>query len=184
MSLAAASASAPVPPPPVQETADCQRPTYATDQLVCADAGLRGLDAEMVRYLGAIRSATLPASIWFEDQSAWFKRRSLCAFESDHRACVTLAYRTRMIELREAGRIHSAGRPIRCDPPIATTMTGPGEMGSRVLRDRDGGVAGVAFPKRAGAWRPFLITQPRAEGLQMAAANGAVSATCRLVLRG
>lgn len=38
-----------VPPPGGQVSADCAAPVYATDQLVCADPGLRALDAQMLR---------------------------------------------------------------------------------------------------------------------------------------
>jgi hypothetical protein len=41
------SAAQAIPPPPVQSVADCERPTYASDQLVCADAELLALDREL-----------------------------------------------------------------------------------------------------------------------------------------
>ncbi len=94
------SIAQPVSPPTEQISADCGAAIYATDQLVCSDATLRALDAEMLRLWtragaerhldGAARSAQLH----------WFRSRSLCAFEPDHRSCAIAAYRSRIVVLR------------------------------------------------------------------------------------
>ena len=86
-----------IPPPPVQTVADCERPTYASDQLVCADAGLLALDRELRDLLAMVDlpSRVAPASL-VEPQEAWFRRRSLCAFSARHAACLKAAYSERI----------------------------------------------------------------------------------------
>jgi uncharacterized protein len=89
--------AAAIPPPPYQTTADCAAPTYAVDMLVCGDPVLRGLDAQLARLLatpGACAAET-------ETQTDWFRRRSLCAFETDAYRCVEAAYRARIAALRD-----------------------------------------------------------------------------------
>lgn len=90
-----------VPPPVEQISADCRSAVYATDQLVCADATLRALDAEM---RGLWTRAALAGQVFGTDyrvQNDWFRQRSLCAFEADHRRCALTAYSRRIAELRE-----------------------------------------------------------------------------------
>lgn len=45
--VAVAAQPAPVPPPIIQSHADCTRPQYASDTLVCGDAELMAIDAEV-----------------------------------------------------------------------------------------------------------------------------------------
>jgi uncharacterized protein len=89
---------APVAPPAEQFAADCAEPTYATDMLVCGDPGLRGLDAELARLWAEIGSSGDPAAA--DAQATWFRERSRCAFEEDHRGCAEAAYRARIAALR------------------------------------------------------------------------------------
>jgi uncharacterized protein len=95
--VASCADPAPVAPPAEQVTADCAAPTYATDMLVCDDPGLRALDAELARLWGAV-PADDPAAT--QAQAAWFRERSLCAFQEDHRGCAQAAYRARIAALR------------------------------------------------------------------------------------
>ena len=88
-----------VPPPVSQVSADCVAPVYATDMLVCADPALRALDTEMLELWDRIAKTRKRSEA---EQAAWFRRRSLCAFDPDHRACVVTAYRTRITDLRAA----------------------------------------------------------------------------------
>lgn len=88
-----------VPPPVSQVSADCVAPVYATDRLVCADPVLRPLDTEMLDLWDRI-SATRNGNQ--AEQVAWFRRRSLCAFDPDHRACAMTAYLERIATLRAA----------------------------------------------------------------------------------
>jgi uncharacterized protein len=98
-----------LPPPPEQSAANCDRPTYASDQLVCADRGLLALDRKMVALLAADGSAPSPPSLHgFELQDAWLRRRSRCAFSERHAACLRAAY-TERIALLTALRTDGAG---------------------------------------------------------------------------
>ena len=98
-----------LPPPPEQSAANCDRPTYASDQLVCADRGLLALDRKMVALLAADGSAPSPPSVQgFEPQDAWLRRRSRCAFSERHAACLRAAY-TERIALLTALRAEEAG---------------------------------------------------------------------------
>lgn len=88
------SAQMPVPPPVEQSTADCVRPVFASDQLVCSDPELRDLDRQLLQ---ALRLYTaLPQNNFVENDREWFKRRSRCAFETEHRSCLLDAYRDRI----------------------------------------------------------------------------------------
>ena len=86
-----------IPPPTVQTVADCDRPTYASDQLVCADAELRALDRKLRDLLAMVdlQARVAPASL-IEPQDGWFRRRSLCAFSERHAACLKAAYSERI----------------------------------------------------------------------------------------
>jgi uncharacterized protein len=65
-----------VPPPATQTTADCARPVYASDQLVCGDTELRQLDARLAAILDMPAAPNGSALIESDDQ--WFRRRSRC----------------------------------------------------------------------------------------------------------
>lgn len=87
------------PPPVDQVSADCTSPVYATDHLVCADASLRALDAEMLRIWHMAEARHRLDGAERVAQVEWFRARSLCAFKSDHRACVVSAYNSRIAAL-------------------------------------------------------------------------------------
>jgi len=98
-----------LPPPPEQSAANCDRPTYASDQLVCADRVLLALDRTMIALLAADGSAPSPPAVHdFEPQEAWLRRRSRCAFSERHAACLRTAY-TERIALLTALRADGAG---------------------------------------------------------------------------
>lgn|GEM_PF-3694496 len=99
--LAGYAAGQSVPPPVEQISADCRSAVYATDQLVCADATLRALDAEMRGLWTRAALAGQVSDTDFSAQSDWFRQRSLCAFEADHRRCALTVYSQRIAELRE-----------------------------------------------------------------------------------
>lgn len=88
-----------VPPPGEQVASDCAAPVYATDQLVCSDAALRSLDAQMLRLWRMAEARHRGNGTLREAQVAWFRSRSQCAFKSDHRACVVTAYQSRIATL-------------------------------------------------------------------------------------
>jgi hypothetical protein len=88
--------AAAVPPPPVLATADCDAPSYASDQLVCGDAELLALD----RLLAARIAERDGADDGYSDGDAdleWFQRSRRCAFEADHRECLLAAYCLRLV---------------------------------------------------------------------------------------
>lgn len=90
-----------VPPPAEQSSADCDHPVYAVDMLVCKDAKLLTSDAELRRLVAVFNPAMLlGVPPFLEAQADWFRRRSLCAFQKDARACTVAAYQERLIVLR------------------------------------------------------------------------------------
>lgn len=97
--LAAQTAGA-VPPPPEQLAADCEQPTYASDQLVCDTPELRALDERMRALLGRLDlEAVAGRDPAFEPQPDWLRRRSLCAFSAAHAGCLRAMYEARIAEL-------------------------------------------------------------------------------------
>ena len=92
-----------VAPPTDQTTADCAAPTYATDMLVCDDPDLRALDAELARLWAQVEAGSGGDPAAAEAQAAWFRERSLCAFQEDHRGCAEAAYRARIATLQAGG---------------------------------------------------------------------------------
>jgi len=145
----------PVPPPPEQIGADCARPVYASDQLVCSDPLLRALDA-----LNAQRSAQIDAAApgnagHIESPADWFRRRARCAFDNRHRACLVDAYRDRLLVLSTLTGTQSIERKLVCrdawagrDLRVAIAATG-------AMRVTDAGRAfAVATPPVHGsAWK-------------------------------
>lgn len=152
-----ASGPSPIPPPLAQESADCMRPVYATDQLVCLDAQLRRLDADIVARATRVREISAwPGSSLFEDQQAWFKRRSLCAFQKDHRACVAAAYRSRITELDALLDSSIEGASLRCKGQADWRISPGTSQGSRIIADANGSALLVAFPAAETPWVPFV----------------------------
>lgn len=101
-----------VPPPPVQVTADCAAPTYASDQLVCQDSELLELD----RVLGGLiasRNATAAGSVTAESDEEWYRRSRMCAFEDDRRDCLLAAYCLRIAWLDRTGAHLPPGCAVR-----------------------------------------------------------------------
>ena len=98
------SAAHAIPPPLVQSVADCERPTYASDHLVCGDTELRALDRELRDLLATVDlgARVAPASL-VEPQEMWFRRRSLCAFSELHAACLKAAYSERIAVITAVG---------------------------------------------------------------------------------
>jgi uncharacterized protein len=100
--------AAALPPPPLQVTANCDAPTYASDFLVCADADLLQLDTLLARLI-AQRSGGPSERAAEESDHDWFRRSRMCAFEADHRECLRAAYCAR-IALLSGGNA-----PSSCD---------------------------------------------------------------------
>jgi len=96
----AAQPAAAIPPPPEQLAADCERPTYASDQLVCATPDILALDQRMADLLDRLDlEAVVRTDPSFEQQPDWLRRRSLCAFSTAHAECLRAMYEARIAEL-------------------------------------------------------------------------------------
>lgn len=168
-----------VPPPLAQESADCVHPVYATDQLICADPELRRLDADLVASVVRVhRMSGWPASPLFEGQQAWFKRRSLCAFQKKHRDCVVLAYRTRIRELEALAVRPSGGVFLRCKGNPAQLMLFPGPQEGRIITDAAKTPLFVAFPAAATPWTPFVSYREPAKQLVFERINDRKPTAC------
>lgn len=113
-----------VPPPPVQVTADCETPTFASDTLVCEEPVLRELDNRLASYI-AMHRAKQPGSA--ESDQSWFAHSRLCAFEPDHRDCLLAAYCLRLafLERHENGQ-HSTCSPAAADYTAASSIVKSG----------------------------------------------------------
>lgn len=91
-----------VPPPPLQTTANCVAPTYAADALVCADPTLRSLDRQLAALWAEADADPRTTDADRDGQKAWFRQRSLCAFERDQATCLYAAYRARIDAIRRS----------------------------------------------------------------------------------
>lgn len=142
-----------VPPPVEQVSADCSRPQYASDRLVCDDPDLRALDADVAR-LGRVEPRLADGAVW-EGQSAWFRRRAQCAFQAEHRSCLIAAYTDRRAVLEAA---HSVGeRALRCDGawqgrPLAATVA----IAGKPLSITENGLLVATASPVTGRWQPWL----------------------------
>ncbi len=152
--LLAVAAGQAVPPPVEQFTANCAAPVYATDQLVCGDPALRAQDAAMAASLA--RFGRLPVdglAPWRESQAAWFKRRSLCAFEAAHRQCVLDAYAERMEVLGALARTPVTELlSYRCGA-VRATFSGDGAL---MIWNGDKPVGAAVRRSERSGWKPFL----------------------------
>lgn len=165
---------APVPPPAEQQTADCRNPVYATDQLVCSDPALKALDSALA---AALARGSAPASVWFEPQEAWFKRRSRCAFAADHAVCAAAAYRERLAVLRDL-EPDMTRSVARCTDSAVAAIAVSGDR--TVLIGANGRMLGAAVAGTArGSWQPFLTLAKPAPRLKLTAQSGQVL-TCRV----
>ena len=82
--VVAAQAPPPVPPPVEQRTADCAARVYASDVLVCDDPDLWQADRRLAGLLlTAAQAGVEEHGPLLEPATAWFRRRSLCAFSTE-----------------------------------------------------------------------------------------------------
>ncbi|WP_439534476.1 hypothetical protein [Polymorphobacter sp.] len=160
LGICSSAASQPAVPPPLeQRQADCARPQYASDTLVCSDPGLRALDAEVATL--ADRTPPLADGAIWEDQAAWQRRRSLCAFKPDHRACLAAAYADRQAVL--AAALAETILPLLCDGALrGRTLASSAASDGQALTITEGGrlVAVARFHLAADRlWQPWLSWQ-------------------------
>lgn len=157
-----------VPPPLAQSSADCERPTYASDHLVCGNADLRRLDGELVALLA---TGPTPAGPLIEPQADWFRRSRTCAFLTNHAACLNAAYRERIGLLRAASR-----------PPPADLACRPSRLKAALqpegLLIRDGAnLMGIAAYVTDG-WQPFLELRAGKHDYRVQDRQGRSAARC------
>lgn len=125
---------APIPPPVEQTAANCEQPSYATDVLVCSNVELRALDARVREaYIEVAQTLDAVESPYFEAQPLWLRRRSMCAFEEQHIACVSAAYWERLNILDAVAATRLATRQYGCigprgKPRLSATKTTSGAI--------------------------------------------------------
>lgn len=167
--LAVAAGQA-VPPPVEQFTANCATPVYATDQLVCGDPALKAQDAAMAASLARLGGPPIDGfAPWRESQAAWFKRRSLCAFEAAHRQCVLDAYAERLEVLGALAKTPVTELlSYRCGT-VRATFSGDGALiiwtGGKPVG------AAVRRSERSG-WKPFLRLDGTVSKLRITPSGG------------
>jgi uncharacterized protein len=147
----------PVPPPLEQATAECVRPTYASDMFVCGDVELKGIDA----LLAAERQMTIPISfsptaIW-EDDTSWFRRRSACAFVSTQRSCLTSAYAERRAVLASARAFDGTGDWTCSRPKGGPSFLGKIDSTGVLTVGSPTGIEGIATSGlgNEGGWKGY-----------------------------
>lgn len=152
----------PVPPPPEQIGADCARPVYASDQLVCSDPLLRALDALTAQRSAQIDAAAPGNAGHIESPADWFRRRARCAFDNRHRACLVDAYRDRLLVLSTLTGPSSLERKIVCRDAWAGRDMRVAIAAKGAMRVTDTGRAfAIATPPVHGsAWKPAVIARP------------------------
>jgi len=154
-----------VPPPPEQSVANSTNPTYASDAFVCADEELLGLDRQVrdalagFSFAGAVASKSL-----VEDQQAWFRRRSRCAFSDKQAGCLRAAYSERNVVLDV---LRKASPALAQSGAMATCSGAPwdsteariklGDRGPAIVMDAEGHVLAVALDAEPrDDWSPFV----------------------------
>jgi uncharacterized membrane protein/uncharacterized protein len=175
------SAAQAIPPPSVQSVADCERPTYASDQLVCADAELLALDRELRDLLATVdlQAQVAPGSL-LEPQDLWFRRRSLCAFSERHAACLKAAYSERIAVITAVGS-PSTETTQRSEP--ATCRDAPWGSSDVFVRRTSGHTAtvtdiqarvlAVAFaPARGSDWSPAVRFAKEGAAIRLTTLDG------------
>jgi len=176
-----------IPPPPTQSVADCDRTTYASDQLVCTDPDLLALDRKLGELLAAAVSSgqIAPVSL-VEPHEAWFRRRSLCAFSERHAACLKAAYSERIAVITVVGK---ASPEVTRSAQLATcskapwgssdVLIGRGADGLMAVLDAQTRVLAVAFASpAAGDWSPFVRFTTDGTTVRFTALDGTI-AECR-----
>lgn len=181
----AANGSGAVPPPLPQTGADCARPTYASDRLVCGDTHLLALDRRVSAAWRAIATVPPAADLppLLEAQQAWFARRSRCAFVEAHAACLQAAYddRARVLDAWQravSGGFTGPGERLRCTgaPWGESTVTAHRPAaGTLVLSRSDAGLSAIATADAGQeGWRPYLQLGSAALPLRLWPLSGAV----------
>jgi uncharacterized protein len=176
----AQAAPAPVPPPPDQPVIDCARPVYAIDTMICDDRDLGAANAEMDGLLAGLSFEGLDPG-WIEPQVDWVRRRALCAFQPDGRACVADAFAERLAILRAlratggANATKAQCRGANFPEDVVVERRPPAVL----LRGAGGGVRVVAVAPGASSWRPFVAIG-RDTGRQFVVKAKAARISCKI----
>ena len=168
-----AQATVPMSPPVEQQTANCARPTFATDMLVCDDPELRALDER----LRTIPPRPAAASELLEARADWFRRSRRCAFQADHRGCAVAAYREALAV--QAPAVGDAAPVGRCRLRDGDAALVPVTGGAALVRD--GRILGVG-PAGTPPWQPFLRYEGASHRAVFQDLAGRVTARCTLRL--
>jgi uncharacterized protein YecT (DUF1311 family) len=159
------SAAHAIAPPPEQSVANCTNPTYASDSFVCADPELLALDRQVRDALAGLSLAGAVASkSLVEDQQAWFRRRSRCAFSDKQAGCLRAAYSERIVVLDV---LRKASPALAQSGAMATCSGAPwdstdariklGDRGPAIVMDAEGRVLAVALDAEPrDDWSPFV----------------------------
>lgn len=93
-----------------------------------------------------------------ETNESWFRRRSRCAFEVSHRACLLDAYRDRAFVLNVADAAGAAAQPMRCTGNWARKSLNIAIAGNGALVLTDAGKSfAVATPAiQNSVWKPSV----------------------------
>jgi uncharacterized membrane protein len=176
-----------IPPPPTQSVADCDRPTYASDQLVCTDPELLALDRKLGDLLAtAVSSGQVAPVSLVEPQESWLMRRSLCAFSGQHAACLKAAYSERIAVISVVGNVSPevglSAQPAACsNAPWGSpnVLIGRAADGLMAVLDAETRVLSVAFVSPTAAdWSPFVRYTTDGATVRLTALDGTV-AECR-----
>jgi uncharacterized protein len=180
-SSAQISAQTPVPSPVEQSTADCARPTYASDQLVCNDAELRVLDQRLEALLKQ-RTPIIPRAFQESDEQ-WFKHRSRCAFEVEHKKCLSEAYIDRVTVLETASSDTAPAKATKCKNlgKIGRVTLAKASNGNIVVKQAvSNEVVGVATAKsKYSVWKPALSYSQKGQLYDFQSAQG-ITFSCKL----
>lgn len=151
-----------VPPPVTASGANCERPEYATDQIVCADPELLAIDRDidaLAIQLGEDALAGIEPTL--EAQSAWFRRRSMCAFDEMHRQCAIDAYSERQSVLLGLKRLAAAPKT----PTLSCRLFGSAKADYEAqfvaenllgLLQADQVVGVAMLDAQTSSWQPYL----------------------------
>jgi uncharacterized protein len=174
LALLAGTPAVAVPPPLEQFTANCDRPSYASDQLVCADRLLSELDRQLREALAAGRfDDRIAVDALVEQQDAWFRRRSLCALSIRHAKCLRAAYLERLAVLRPidfADPEQSVFEASCTGAPWKSVTTHVRLDGHKraTITDGKSRVLAIAFEARDGDdWSPFVRLEKRQVSLHL-----------------
>jgi uncharacterized protein len=166
----------PALPPPVEQTsANCAAPTYASDQFVCAHPELLELDRRMAgAQLASLRPKVESELPLTEAQTAWFRRRSLCAMKKNQAACLTAAYQERIAVLEGLTmEPTSAGPNYECSfgSSLGMVQLAVSQNGVAILSQNNAPIGIGLVNSDPRIWTPFVTVTKHGKSFSIAIAN-------------